>query len=132
VSGKRHTQNAKKLGENGKSEDLNMSAALAEAREWAKVLERRERFKHDTTRDGARSLLARKIGIPCSYLFRLRHKWRDMKGVDGDVYRALMLEYNRLCERIEAAADHEEYLLRELTNGGESSTGRNPVDHCQD
>jgi hypothetical protein len=79
--------------------------ALNEAKGWADALLDREFRGRGDREKSVRHRLAKKIGIPESYLFRLQYKTRDMKEVAGSVYRALMIAYHNACEKNEAAAD---------------------------
>lgn len=78
--------------------------ALEEARFWAEELQKAEFRGLGDTREAARYRVAQQTGIAESYLKRLRYKWREMGEVAGSQYRALMLAYEDLCQRNEAAA----------------------------
>jgi hypothetical protein len=80
------------------------SVALIEAKGWANKLLDAE-FKGRGDKDYlARIRLSEALGVKESYLFRLQYKTEEMKDVAGSVYRALMLAYNDMCARNEAAA----------------------------
>jgi hypothetical protein len=87
------------------SEGHMTSVALNEAKTWTEaLLDAEHRGRRDT--DGAaRYRLAKRIGLRESYLYRLQYKASEMKDVAGSAYRSLMLAYEELCERNEAAAD---------------------------
>jgi len=78
--------------------------ALEEARFWAEELQKAEFRGLGDTREAARYRVAQQTGIAESYLKRLRYKWREMGEVAGSQYRALMLAYEELVQRNEAAA----------------------------
>lgn len=82
----------------------HVEAALDEARFWAEELQKAEYRGLGDTREAARYRVAQKTGIAESYLKRLRYKWREMGEVAGSQYRALMLAYNDMAQRNEAAA----------------------------
>lgn len=79
--------------------------ALAESQFFAEELQRREYRGLGDTREAARYRLSRRVGVPESYLKRLRYKANEMRDVAGSVYKALRDEYERVCEANEAAAD---------------------------
>lgn len=78
--------------------------ALSEAKFWAEELQKAEYRGLGDTREAARFRVSQKTGIAESYLKRLRYKWREMGEVAGSQYRALMLAYEDLAQRNEAAA----------------------------
>ena len=80
------------------------TAALSEAKYWADSLLNHEFKGRGDKEKSVRHRLSKRIGIPESYLFRLQYKTAEMKDVAGSVYRALMLEYDRICSVNEAAA----------------------------
>lgn len=84
-----------------------------------------ERLAHDSFRGrgdtitAARDRAAKKCGAPISKAKRLWDRWQTMKTVAGDVMIPLMLAYEDLCERNEAAAREyrdERQELREKRN----------------
>ena len=97
----------KRFSETGKngSEDKMTSLALIEAKGWADALMDREHRGRGDREKSARYRLAKSIGIPESYLFRLQYKTGEMKDVAGSVYRALMIAYENACIANEEAAD---------------------------
>jgi hypothetical protein len=104
--GKRVSENGKRVSEGGMS-----SVALNEAKKWADDLLDAESTGRKDREGPIRFRLARKIGVPESYLYRLQYKTDEMNDVKGSVYRALMLAhqaYVRACERNEEAADRNE------------------------
>jgi hypothetical protein len=81
------------------------SVALKQAKDWAAELMNRE-FKGRGDREkSARHRLSRRTGIPESYLYRLQYKTTEMRDVAGEVYRLLKLDYDRICQANEDAAD---------------------------
>lgn len=72
--------------------------ALTEAARWADVLMDAESRGRKDREGPIRYRLARKIGVPESYLFRLQYKTNEMTDVRGSVYRALMLAYREFEE----------------------------------
>ncbi|TIN80729.1 hypothetical protein [Mesorhizobium sp.] len=97
----------KRVSENGKritGADMS-SVALNEAKSWAEVLLDVECQGRKDREGPIRYRLARKLGIPESYLYRLQYKTNEMNDVRGSVYRALMLAYEDVCRRNEEAAD---------------------------
>ncbi len=57
------------------------------------------------TRDAARSRLAREIGVPESYLKRLRYKVRDLSDIPGSILIRLAIGYDRICVSAERKAE---------------------------
>ena len=103
--------------------------ALTQAKGWADALLDREFRGRGDKEKSVRHRLAKKIGIPESYLFRLQYKTRDMKEVAGSVYRALMIAYHNACEKNEAAADrYRDERLR--LRGTHETTGEELVASC--
>lgn len=100
--------------------------ALEEARFWAEELQKAEFRGLGDTREAARYRVAQQTGIAESYLKRLRYKWREMGEVAGSQYRALMLAYEDLCQRVEAKADEYErqrLQIRNQTDAVDASAG---------
>lgn len=97
----------KRFSESGKNiTGAEMSSmALSEAKSWAEVLLDVECRGRKDREGPIRYRLARKLGIPESYLYRLQYKTNEMNDVRGSVYRALMLAYEDVCRRNEEAAD---------------------------
>lgn len=56
------------------------------------------------TREAARGRLARDIGVPESYLKRLRYKVRDLSDIPGSILIRLAIGYDRICQPIEDKA----------------------------
>lgn len=114
----------KRVSENGKriSEDSMSTTALIEAKQWADALMEAE-WRGRKDRDGpVRYRLAKKTGIPESYLYRLQYKTAEMKEVRGSVYRALMLAhkaYEELCQQNHIAADFYKAERLELRKSNE-------------
>lgn len=93
-----------KTGKNVSEDDMN-SVALTEAKNWADELMNLE-FKGRGDREkSARFRLAKRSGVPESYLYRLQYKTREMKDVAGEVYRRLKIAYDAACLANEEAAD---------------------------
>lgn len=69
------------------------TAALDEAKQWADNLLDAECTGRKDREGPIRYRLARKIGVPESYLYRLQYKTHEMTDVKGSVYRALMLAH---------------------------------------
>lgn len=88
--------------------------ALDEARFWAEELQKAEFKGLGDTREAARFRVSQRTGIEESYLKRLRYKWREMGEVAGSKYRALMLAYEDLVQRNEAAAREYRAKRQEL------------------
>lgn len=81
------------------------SIALIEAKSFANALMDHE-FKGRGDREkSVRYRLAKRCGVPESYLYRLQYKTRDMKDVAGEVYRRLRMEYEAMCIANEEAAE---------------------------
>lgn len=79
--------------------------ALNDARFWAEELQNAEFKGLGDTREAARFRVARKTGVSESYLKRLRYRCHEMTDVAGSTYRQLMLAYEAMCQRNEAAAE---------------------------
>lgn len=56
------------------------------------------------TREAARGRLAREIGVPESYLKRLRYKVRDLSDIPGSILIRLAVGYDRICLSAETKA----------------------------
>lgn len=56
------------------------------------------------TREAARGRLARDIGVPDSYLKRLRYKVEQLSDIPGSILIRLAIGYERICMPIEAKA----------------------------
>lgn len=92
--------------------------ALHEAANWAEELMDAE-WKGRRDREATvRYRLAQKIGVPDSYLFRLKYKLSEMNDVRGSVYRALMLARRAygLVEEAGARAYEQEKALADARN----------------
>lgn len=120
--------NGKSVSEFGKkrSEDDMTSIALIEAKSFADALMDHEFNGRGDREKSVRYRLAKKCGVPESYLYRLQYKTRDMKDVAGEVYRRLRIEYENMCRANEEAADR--YRAERLAMRGEhEATGKEPV-----
>lgn len=56
------------------------------------------------TREAARHRLSREIGVPESYLKRLRYKVRDLSDIPGSILIRLAVGYDRICLSTETKA----------------------------
>lgn len=93
-----------------------MSIAVGEAFEYLNAGTRKQYRGAGDTASAARDRAAREAGISPAQAERLWKRWRTMASVDGDVYRALRNKYERLCERVENAAEAMERREIEETN----------------
>jgi hypothetical protein len=110
------------------SEDKSMSmgsCAVEDARNWAEELQKAEFRGLGDTRDAARYRLSKRIGVPESYLKRLRYRYEEMTDVAGSTYRALMLAYEDMCQRNEEAA--RSYRNERLTLRASNETSSEPA-----
>lgn len=106
-------------------------SVVDEAAGWADELMDAEWRGRRDNESSVRFRLARKIGVPESYLFRLQYKRREMRDVRGSVYRSLLLGrrmYGLTCELIEKAADQVDQAagnieVRNAARQGHSSAG---------
>lgn len=87
--------------------------AIDDARYWAEELQKAEYKGLGDTREAARYRVARRTGVSESYLKRLRYRYEEMTDVAGSAYRSLMLAYDDMCQRNNAAAD--QYSAERLT-----------------
>ena len=99
--------------------------AIDDARYWAEELQKAEYKGLGDTREAARYRVAKRTGVSESYLKRLRYRYEEMTDVAGSAYRALMLAYNDMCQRNDAAADH--YKATRLTLREDHETYNEPV-----
>lgn len=115
------------FSKNGKnvSEDKMTSTALIEAKGWAEQLMNLEFSGRGDREKSARYRLAKKTGVPESYLFRLQYKTREMKDVAGEVYRRLRLHYDAVCLANEEAADR--YRSERLGTTTNETTDQKPA-----
>lgn len=71
---------------------------------WLQALARAaHRGRHDTW-TAARNRAAEKAGLPRTIAQRIWQRWHSMHDIGGDALLKLMLAYEDLCERNEAAA----------------------------
>lgn len=96
--------------------------AIDDARHWAEELQKAEYKGLGDTREAARYRVSRRTGIPESYLKRLRYRTSEMTDVAGSIYRALMLAYEDMCQRNNAAADRLKAERLTLRANHETST----------
>jgi|GEM_PF-2304287 len=73
----------------------------------------------------ARDRVAAKAGIEPSMAKRIWQRWRTMTDVSGDTLLKLMLAYDDMCQRNDAAADH--YKATRLTLREDHETYNEPV-----
>jgi hypothetical protein len=88
MSDNKHSENGKTISEGV------MSSALNEAAQWADELMDAEWKGRKDRENMVRYRLAKKTGVPESYLYRLKYKVAEMNDVRGSVYRALMIARN--------------------------------------
>lgn len=96
--------------------------ALNESVRWTGELMDAEWSGRGDREKSVRYRLARKIGVPESYLFRLQYKAGEMTDVRGSVYRALLMGrrlYGLACEGIEQAADRIDREARQIEEANE-------------
>lgn len=99
------------------SEGKMSNTALMESVRWTGELMDAEWNGRGDREKTVRYRLARKIGVPESYLYRLQYKAGGMTDVRGSIYRALLKGrqlYGLACEGIENAADRIEREAREI------------------
>lgn len=82
-----------------------LSSALSEAVMWSEAIMDAEYRGRGDREKSVRFRVARRTGVPESYLKRLKYKSHEMKDVAGSVYRALKIAYDDLCQANEDAAD---------------------------
>ena len=121
MSGNSFSRSGKKRSE----DDMN-SIALIEAKSWADALMNKEFAGRGDREKSVRARLAKKCGVPESYLYRLQYKTRHMKDVAGEVYRLLRAEYEAMCIANEEAADRLK-ADRLAMRGDHEETGKEPV-----
>jgi hypothetical protein len=71
---------------------------------WSEELQKAYFRGLGDTREAARSRLARDIGVPESYLKRLRYKVRDLSDIPGSILIRLAIGYDRICISAETKA----------------------------
>ncbi|WP_144405868.1 hypothetical protein [Brucella anthropi] len=89
-----------------------------------KLMQANHRGPTDTW-TAARDRVAIKAGIEPSMAKRIWQRWRNMTDVSGDTLLKLMLAYDDLCQRNDAAADH--YKAVRLTLREDHETYDEPV-----
>ena len=72
---------------------------------WSEALQRHEFRGLGDTREAARGRVADNIGVPESWLKRLRYKARELNEVPGTVLFRLAVAYDQICLSVETAAD---------------------------
>jgi hypothetical protein len=128
VNHRRPLVSGKSVSEFGKkrSEDDMTSIALIEAKSFADALMDHEFKGRGDKEKSVRFRLAKRCGVPESYLYRLQYKTRDMKDVAGEVYRRLRMEYEAMCIANEEAAARLR-ADRLAMRGDHETTGKEPV-----
>lgn len=81
------------------------------------------RGRHDTW-TAARDRAAEDAGLPRTIAQRIWQRWHSMQDVGGDALLKLMLAYEKLCERNEAAADRHKTERLELKAIRDAATER--------
>ncbi|WP_245460458.1 MULTISPECIES: hypothetical protein [unclassified Mesorhizobium] len=104
-----------------------MSIAVGEAFEYLNAGTRKHYRGAGDTASAARDRAAREAGISPAQAERLWKRWRTMASVDGDVYRALRNQYERLCERVENAAEAMEREARDIEANNATLGGHRAV-----
>ncbi len=111
------------------SEAHMQGTALTEAKSWFDTLMEREFRGRGDREKSARGRLAKKLGVPETWLKSLQYRSQEKRSVNGDLYRALMIahrKYEELCERNEAAADR--YKAERLSiRGNHEKTHEEPA-----
>lgn len=71
--------------------------------------------------------IATRIGVPCSYLWRLLYRSREMKDVRAGVLLKLSMAYDALCERQMRRLHHEreernpaDWIAQDLTRAADA------------
>lgn len=90
------------------------TVALLETIRWHDKLMDRLHLGRGDKEKTTRGRLSKESGVPESYLFRLKHKREEMRDVAGEVYRRMRLTYERICERIENAADRMDQIREDI------------------
>jgi hypothetical protein len=111
--------------ERGKS--MSTSVAAREAFECLNAGTRKEYRGWGDTRTAARDRAAGKAGVTSAQAERLWKHWRNMKSVNGDVYRCLWRAYGHLCQRIETAAAEMEQRAQQIEEHNASLASTSPV-----
>lgn len=97
---------------------------------WLEKLTKAEhRGRHDTL-SAARDRVAAKVGTPITQTKRLWDRWQTMKDVAGSVMIPLMLAYEEMVQRNEAAAHEyraERHQLREERHEADLERARQSV-----
>lgn len=112
-----------------------MTAVVEEAAGWAAAVEDavfRARGWH-STRAAARHDVARRTGVSEATLKRLRAGpayWPA--DIMASAYVALKAEYERVCEAVEARADHHQHIREALERGRQTDTQPLPAAHSMD
>ncbi len=130
----------KRVSEIGKRVSDMSTVALNEARQWTEELLDAECTGRKDREGPIRYRLARKIGVPESYLFRLQYKAHEMTDVKGSVYRALMVAhqaYEAACranEEAAAASRAERLELKAMRHADHQERARKGAgaDHARD
>lgn len=78
---------------------------VPKAIEWSEEMQKAYFRGLGDTREAARSRLARDIGVPESYLKRLRYKVRDLSDIPGSILLRLAIGYDRICVSAENKAE---------------------------
>jgi hypothetical protein len=98
---------------------LNMSAYVAEMRQWADVLVERERLNGSKI-PSAMADIAQRAGLAFGDLWALRYRPRRKPALE--VYMLLKAAYEWECERVEARLAHELTLTKAMGRNAVTST----------
>lgn len=116
------------MGEQRVSVGGKRLSVVERARGWAEALQQAEFRGLGDTREAARYRVARKTGVPESYLKRLRYRWEEMTDIAASQYVALQEAYADLCVAIEAKADeYERQRLQLRTSSDAVDQGSAPL-----
>lgn len=115
----------KDLSESGKScsrsgKPMN---TVARSQHWAAELERLHFRGLGDTREAARYRASRATGVPESWFKRLTYRASELKDVPASIYLQLKEGYERSCERIEAATEHQIAMRKAIQNGDQNDEG---------
>lgn len=106
---------------------MSTSTAAAEAFDFLNELTRFSYRGAGDTPTAARDRAAKAAGISPAQAERVWKRWREMKTVNGDVYRALRNRYEAICMKIEATADAIEESERRKTVGSRNAAFQSPA-----
>lgn len=100
-----------------------------QAAQWSEEMQKAYFKGLGDTREAARYRLARDIGVPESYMKRLRYKRGELTDIPGSILAKLAIAYDRICLQTEQKADEIRIQRESLRNSDASHQGSGGTHH---